>query len=214
MVELIVGPEKTLFRVHKSFICSKIDYFDKMFNGGFREASENSATFPEDDPVSFDILIEWVYTGRLRQLKLVDGTTRFNWLPSQLYQLCEKLRIPEMMDGVMDALRRCHRDNNILMGVDDIKMSCSTSQEGSGYRLYALHTLLYVFRKPGAAYKGSWPSYKIQRIISSEADLGKAFLVALRDQVGDRQVLIDPRFGDSCVYHSHKLGEKCIQKQN
>ena len=43
MVDLFVGPEKKLFRVHKSFLCNKIPYFDKMFNGGFKEAIESQA---------------------------------------------------------------------------------------------------------------------------------------------------------------------------
>ncbi|TGO60643.1 hypothetical protein BOTNAR_0142g00140 [Botryotinia narcissicola] len=60
LVDLIVGPEEALFRVHKSFLCNKIPYFNKMFNGGFIEAKENSAKFPEDGPQSFDILIEWL----------------------------------------------------------------------------------------------------------------------------------------------------------
>lgn len=34
-----------------------------MFNGGFNEAHERSATLPEDTPDAFDILLRWVYTG-------------------------------------------------------------------------------------------------------------------------------------------------------
>jgi len=41
-----------------------------MFNGGFKEATTNSATFPEDSVEAFDILIEWVYSGKVRSLEL------------------------------------------------------------------------------------------------------------------------------------------------
>jgi hypothetical protein len=62
MVDIYVGGEhfrepNKLFRAHKALLCSKIPYFDKMFNGGFKEAIENVANLPEDHPQSFDVLI-------------------------------------------------------------------------------------------------------------------------------------------------------------
>jgi hypothetical protein len=50
MVDIYVGPSK---------ICFRIPYFDKMFNGSFKEASNNTAFLPEDDPASFDLLADW-----------------------------------------------------------------------------------------------------------------------------------------------------------
>lgn len=58
MVDIYVGPSKVLFRLYKSKICARISYFDKMFNGNFKEASENTAYLPEDNPASFDLLAD------------------------------------------------------------------------------------------------------------------------------------------------------------
>ncbi|KAE8443675.1 hypothetical protein EG329_001447 [Mollisiaceae sp. DMI_Dod_QoI] len=58
MVDIYVGPEEEPFRVHKQKLCRRIPYFDKMFNGQFKEASENVGRLPEDDPAAFDVLME------------------------------------------------------------------------------------------------------------------------------------------------------------
>jgi hypothetical protein len=58
MVDIYVGPKERLFRVHKALLCKKVPYFDKMFNGEFREASQNVAKFPDDHPAAFDRLLQ------------------------------------------------------------------------------------------------------------------------------------------------------------
>ncbi|KAF4626405.1 hypothetical protein G7Y89_g11754 [Cudoniella acicularis] len=70
MVKLYVGPQKHLFRVHKKVLCEKIPYFRSMFEGGFKEAGENSASFPKDTVAAFDALLSWTYTGKLRPLPI------------------------------------------------------------------------------------------------------------------------------------------------
>ncbi|KAH6682678.1 hypothetical protein B0J14DRAFT_646909 [Halenospora varia] len=42
MVDILVGPTEQPFRVHKKLICSKVPYFDKMFNNGFVETTNKS----------------------------------------------------------------------------------------------------------------------------------------------------------------------------
>lgn len=68
MVELKVGTNDQIrrFTVHKKLLCDKIPYFQIMFGGPWKEANEYAATFPEEDPESFDLLLSWVYSGTLR----------------------------------------------------------------------------------------------------------------------------------------------------
>jgi hypothetical protein len=67
VVELKVGSANPrVFKVHKTLLCKQIPYFAKMFNGPWKEASENVGVFPEDSVEAFEILLEWLYNGRLR----------------------------------------------------------------------------------------------------------------------------------------------------
>jgi hypothetical protein len=66
MVTLKVGEEEKAFAVHKKLLCEKIPYFEKMFCGPWVEASKNLATFPDDKVEAFDVLVGWLYSGKLR----------------------------------------------------------------------------------------------------------------------------------------------------
>lgn len=69
VVTLLVGPDEVAFVVHKARLIRRIPYFEKMFNGHFKETVDQVGTFPEDDPATFDLLIEWVYNFNLRKIR-------------------------------------------------------------------------------------------------------------------------------------------------
>ncbi|TGO70332.1 hypothetical protein BOTNAR_0001g00060 [Botryotinia narcissicola] len=65
IVDIYVGPQKKLFRVHRGILCDKVPYLRKMFSSGFVEGLEGEAFFPEDDPKCFDSFMGWIYFGTL-----------------------------------------------------------------------------------------------------------------------------------------------------
>lgn len=69
MVTLIVGSNQEIFHVHKHLLCGKVEYFDRMFNGSFAEAQNNTGTFPDDDSKVFDHFLRWVYDGHIPRLQ-------------------------------------------------------------------------------------------------------------------------------------------------
>ncbi|KAF7918331.1 hypothetical protein BELL_0018g00100 [Botrytis elliptica] len=214
MVDLFIGPTKKLIRVHKGILCKKVPYFDKMFNGPGVESANNSATFPDDTFESFDLLIGWVYSGSISQLSNEEDLERFTDSCHSLYLICEKLCLSELMDEIMDRLRDSQRVYYQLITLDRIEKVYKESQKGSGYRLYGLHTLIFVFRSPQSFYTTNWPTNLMHCILKNDDDLCKDFLVALRDEVSNNKAITDPKFGNDCVYHSHKLGKECTKKHN
>ncbi|KAF7903899.1 hypothetical protein EAF00_001233 [Botryotinia globosa] len=55
------GSNITEFIVPKDPLCSKVSFFDAMFNHGWLETSTQSCTLPDDDPEAFSILMHWVF---------------------------------------------------------------------------------------------------------------------------------------------------------
>ncbi|TGO11841.1 hypothetical protein BTUL_0100g00190 [Botrytis tulipae] len=55
------GSNTTEFIVPKYPLCSKVSFFDAMFNHGWLETSTQSCTLPDDDPEAFSILMYWVF---------------------------------------------------------------------------------------------------------------------------------------------------------
>lgn len=105
MVTIRVGPEKKLFSVHKDLLCRTIPSFKDMFKASRKGLSNGSANFPDDHVESFDLLIDWVYTGSLRPLKkapdAIPGSRgSMSWRPVYFWQLADKMGLPELQDKV------------------------------------------------------------------------------------------------------------------
>ncbi|TVY35864.1 hypothetical protein LOCC1_G008543 [Lachnellula occidentalis] len=148
MVDLYVGPRKEHFHVHKDLLCNKIPYFAKMFKGGFQEAITNSASFPEDVPGSFDILITWVYHGKLRPLTMLkDNRNAMAWKVIALYSLAEKLCVSELMDDIMDAFRDFQQQNDTLPSCNFILTTYQKLDSNSPLRRYVCYCYTFVLLK-------------------------------------------------------------------
>lgn len=73
-----------------------------MFQGPFKEASENSRIFPEDDVEAFGLLIEWIYLGKVRVLEWDSRASQMSWEPADLYLLAGKIGLDELKDEILD----------------------------------------------------------------------------------------------------------------
>jgi len=140
MVELYIGEEEKLFRVDKTKLCA-IPYFDIMFNLGFAEAEDNRATFPEDDPRTFDIFLVWVYTGKLVQMtkpKLNNGALEyeFQWFPAKLYALADKFCLSQLMNQIMDVWVGEYRQLNLVPDAETIASCYRDTPLASAPRKY------------------------------------------------------------------------------
>ncbi|KAJ8071942.1 hypothetical protein OCU04_002246 [Sclerotinia nivalis] len=206
MVDLYVGPSKTHYRVHKAFLCSKIPYFNKMFNSNFSEALSNSATFPEDSTEAFDILIEWLYTGSLRPLELNLSSQKCNWNVYSFYILVDKLCMSDLMNETMDFKRRFDYENSRIMRFNTARNICASSPQGSKLRLYALNcTWLSLFVVQAS-------DIRFDELLSvalyNDSDFSDDFLTIFEDKIGDRRC-VEPRVGNDGLYHVHGKGISC-----
>ncbi|KAK4692430.1 hypothetical protein P7C71_g4777, partial [Lecanoromycetidae sp. Uapishka_2] len=48
IVDIVVGPAKKVFKIHKEILCSASTYFRAALNGGFKEAEEQTVELPDD----------------------------------------------------------------------------------------------------------------------------------------------------------------------
>ena len=78
MVSVLVGAEKKLFQVHKSFVANASDFCKVLFEGSFKEAKEEAITLEEDDPDAFEDFLQQMYTNRheIMETYVEDDTIR------------------------------------------------------------------------------------------------------------------------------------------
>ncbi|CCD46189.1 hypothetical protein BofuT4_P117390.1 [Botrytis cinerea T4] len=210
MVDLIVGPEKALFRVHKSFLCSKIPYFEKMFNGGFKEAKDGSASFPEDFPEAFDILIEWVYSGNLRWFDIGTATTGASWNFLKFYSLVEKICLTRLADFALDIYRKsCQKKNHVFESPAYVQEVYSFTSSQSGLRRLFIQQLVWRFQTQEDSKENANDLFILA--MRSNDEIFTDFMFELRKHV-KVAVPKDPRVLDPnnlCEYHSHIREEDC-----
>jgi BTB/POZ domain len=216
MVDLYVGSQKKHFRVHKSLLCKKIRYFEKMFTGGLKECSEEIGTFPKDNPWSFDILIQWVYSESLPALTFApnsDGDWMESFNVTDLYVLLDKICLPKLMDKLLDAAIENAAKHKFLLYLPFMDSTYAKTREGTSLRRYVLYTFHYIMNglPRNEVTLKNWPTSSLQELTVKHPSLWKDYLEIVRNgPVGEAAK--DPRLMPRCVFHQHEEDEECSLK--
>ncbi|TVY44211.1 hypothetical protein LSUB1_G002339 [Lachnellula subtilissima] len=211
MVDILVGPKKKLFRVHKTYLCRRIPYFDKMFNGAFKEAG-GVAELPEDDPAAFDLLMEWTYCPNPRRLRdLVpitdsDKVSRASWDVVAFYALATKLCLPDLQDIIMNSLIRYHKRCNELPSIDFVSRAWVQAGEDSRLCDYCLQSLQWVLAPDAEqGVKSKWPTIEVVKLFQDHPSFNNAYI-----NLGRSDAPEDPReIENMCYFHAHGVDEEC-----
>jgi hypothetical protein len=204
MVDIYVGFEERHFRIHRQLLCDRIPYFEKMFNGHFKEASEGIARFPEDDPAAFDSLIDMVVYNRtirgLTTIKTRDGLTGLAWDPVSFYSLAEKLCLPDVMDLIMDEIVKYHKRTNELPSPEFAYQSYAKTSTGSQLQKYVMMALHYVMDELDETEEG-WPTKSMQKLFRDFDNFAGHYIDFNRSYATG-----DPREASRCRFHVHGKG--------
>ncbi|OJJ69441.1 hypothetical protein ASPBRDRAFT_278138 [Aspergillus brasiliensis CBS 101740] len=128
-VTVRVGPGGREYKVSRPLLCKHSSYFRAMFESGFKESHEQAVTMHEIEGVvserSFDMLIQWLYLGRLhfQSQGPEDSITVFIEL-ARLADMCnikglEQLLADKIKATIVNAIPRCHQT---YIGGDDAKI--------------------------------------------------------------------------------------------
>lgn len=194
MVDIYVGPEEQLVRVHKSRLCNRIDYFDKMFNGKFKEAIDNVARLPEDDPAEFDVLIQWVYCPKPDQIQALTTITNSegqggpSWDAVGFYSLAEKYCLRELQNLIMDALLKYHIKQDELPAPSFVDRAYSRTSSESLMAKYALRTIYFILASESNIYDKGWPSSEIEKLFKDHPTFAADYINVQR-----KEESMDPR---------------------
>ena len=103
MVQVKVGPGKTLFKLHKKILCDVAPYFEAAFEGGFKEATEQVLELLDEDAAMFEHFELWVYTGDV--LAKGESVADIFWDSLVgLYIFGEVRGIPDLQNEAIDVL--------------------------------------------------------------------------------------------------------------
>ncbi|KAF7900357.1 uncharacterized protein EAF01_007659 [Botrytis porri] len=147
IVDIHVGPQKKLFRVHRGILCDKVPYFQKMFSSGFVEGLKGKAFFPEDDPKCFDFFMGWIYFGTLRVINASTALEKVEYDLNllSLYTFADKLCLPELMDLVLNTYKNTYEKYNRFPRVSLVSDVYQVTPKDSPLRNFMCHCMYFIF---------------------------------------------------------------------
>jgi hypothetical protein len=204
------GEAKKIFTVHKKKLCENVPYFDKMFNGPFKEGETQSATMPEDDSNTVSMMLGWVYTNKIDSFTM-ESTSGEQVVDTgcyiKLFRLAEKYTIAKLADETIAVLISGCAAANLIFQDDDYKLCYQLTHAESRLRLFASRMFAYTIDFYSDELCKFLVSKEIYELMVELPDLGEATIRLLRNQAN--KAVPDPRIAPACDYHQHAKSEKC-----
>lgn len=195
-----------------SRLCARAPVFDRMFNGGFREASDQLAKLPEDDPEAFNVFLEWLYTSRLTQPNDLQEADMFTWTWSYLKVYCfaEKYCLSELMNHAVSTLILTMSANSQLPDAEEMAYVYENSSSGSHLRRFMALCLQFEVLRLDST--GCWENDKLCELMTSCKDLTMDFLTLSRQC--NSKALMEPSKMNPCDFHIHEAEDECVVKND
>ncbi|KAK5279938.1 hypothetical protein LTR40_007081, partial [Exophiala xenobiotica] len=67
-VKVIVGTTQKEYVVHKRLLCAASKFFERALNGQLAASLSQEVKLPEDDPVLFACVYDWLYFGLVQRV--------------------------------------------------------------------------------------------------------------------------------------------------
>ncbi|KAG4424734.1 hypothetical protein IFR04_002082 [Cadophora malorum] len=217
IVTIHVGPKRKAFSLHKKLLCSRSAYFNKAFNGGFKE-TEGTIYLPEDDPTAFDALVVFIYQNSLplfpsKQFPAnIEGCDCYADVLERIIFFADKLCINELANKSMDLMQDLEMEYSRLVNPERIANVYKRTGPKSKFRLYCTATRCYDLR--------IYESERMERVkkLAIEVPEFGADMLEFNSQYGPRifgKTKFDPGIRDGeaglgrCFFHTHYPGEIC-----
>ena len=106
IMTVVVGPDgdEKEFQLHRGLLCFYSEYFDRMLNGGFKEAGSNSLRLKEVDALIFERFYYWMYSGVV-DCDFKTAGSPDSWSSAvQLYLFADYHNAPGLQNAALDYI--------------------------------------------------------------------------------------------------------------
>jgi hypothetical protein len=131
MVDIYVGSENTHWVLHEKLLCSRSQFFSKIFYTKSSRSGGNKAFgLPDEEDESFRLFVGWLYSNRIAP---PDEENELGSL-LDLYLMGEKWQIASLVKDVLDAVRKFYRLTDTFPGLRRVQYIYANSDEESPMR--------------------------------------------------------------------------------
>lgn len=190
IVTVQAGLTKKEFYLHRGLVCHHSTYFQGALRGDWKESKEGIITLDNEDEMTFQKFVDWLYTHRLPH---VDLKNRMTWL-IRLWLLGDRKGVADLQNQAMDLLMQaeCTDDPSpaTMKECYDAITTGSVLRKALVNYFLAHMDISYMFSDDYETEYGEWPR-----------DFCREFSIAADAKVpqGSRRY----RMLDRCEYHVH-----------
>ena len=145
MADIIVGPEKTRFHVHRDLAAHQSPFFAAALRGNFVEGRTGEVLLPDIEPKIFEHVILWMYQSKLDQAPQTffkdSKPTYFTLL--DIYAVADQLCIEGLRNAVVDLMAELADQTNSVPTPMDTNLLYENIRENAPIRHLVLDLFAY-----------------------------------------------------------------------
>src|SRR2546430_10519554 len=113
-IEILCEDEKKLHGC-RAILAARSEVFDKLLYNGMKESYENQISFPKINSAGMEIILEYTYTGSIKEESLTKDNTVEAFYAADYFQL------PDLQDFIMKTVRKTNFTPELLSKVSEKK---------------------------------------------------------------------------------------------
>lgn len=208
MIDIYVGEARRRWTLHRNLLCHHSEQLEAELEGSSPGARKEALELPEHDPAGFELLVKWLYQGKLDDVSdIADATQKFDYAVHchALYLLCDRLDMPQLKNVAMDQFRKGLNQAELVPDPDEIDDIYRKSPRGSPFR----HLMVQIAARQIMDPDSDRDPETYRQCFENNADFAIELVHAIRQGTGG-MLLADPtEHGNECDYHDHEDAPTC-----
>ncbi|PMD56278.1 uncharacterized protein K444DRAFT_632702 [Hyaloscypha bicolor E] len=181
MVRIYIGSTKkhnSSWLLHESVLCYHCPYFKSVFRGNFLESTTKESHLPDDDPLTFSYVVNYLYGSLLKCDCHLKSTShyphRVTWI--KVFILANKLLMYNLENAALRRYQDCHALGKPLPSISEIEEIYNEhTPPGCYLRDYVELRFSRVFFEDWDNHKVAW-----MQVVTSNEELLEAVMQRIR----------------------------------
>lgn len=211
MLDVYVGPQKRHWAIHRNLLYHHSELLEHELRGDGKK-KQGSLELPDQDPAGFELLVKWLYQGRLDDVSdLPEPNQKYDYAVSchKLYLLCERFDMPQLKNVAMDQYRKGLSEAELVPDAEEINEIYRQSPTSSPFRRLMTKIAARQIMDPDS--DRDVETY--HDCFTNNPDFAIDLVKAIKSGTGG-MLFDDPTdTGDKCEYHDHEAGPNCHIKE-
>ena len=205
MTTIEVGESKRSWSLHSNLLCYHSTYFEDQI---VKEHHENGNTLelPEDDPGAFELLVKWLYQGRIDDVSALPVEKKWEYAETcqKLYMLCDRVSLPDLKNYAIDQFRKGCFEAGLVPGPEEMRPVYENTPPSSPFRKLISKIAARQIMDPES--QNNADTYKM--CFESNADFAIDVVNAIKEGSGTK-LFTDPTEARGCAFHEHTGTKTC-----